>query len=248
MSRFGDGEFALIEGNDLKFQKSNVRLSEELKEILKCEEDRLIVCIPDIFGNNEQYTLKAQNYWKKYLHFNRRKIYKHINHNKKYYNSLITRFYMDYNDKSSTEQRINALKGIWNGKNILIVEGEKSRLGIGNDLFANAKVVKRIICPMNDAYDSIDEIEKCVEKINDFDLILIALGPTATVLAYRLFKKGHQALDIGHIDIEYEWYLQGASEKKPVHGKYIGEIPDGDNVADVEDSIYLSQIIDKVGV
>ena len=38
--------------------------------------------------------------------------------------------------------------------------------------------------------------------------MLIALGPTATILAYDLAEKGVQALDVGHIDIEYEWFLR----------------------------------------
>jgi hypothetical protein len=43
-------------------------------------------------------------------------------------------------------------------------------------------------------------------KLSDKNiLILISLGPTATVLAYDLAKLGYWAIDIGHIDNEYEW-------------------------------------------
>ena len=45
-------------------------------------------------------------------------------------------------------------------------------------------------------------------------MIIIALGPTATVLAYDLAKEGYQALDMGHFDIEYEWYLRNATKKQ----------------------------------
>ena len=47
-------------------------------------------------------------------------------------------------------------------------------------------------------------------------LILIALGPTATILAYDLYKLGYRAIDIGHIDIEYEWFLRKANTKIPI--------------------------------
>ena len=50
-------------------------------------------------------------------------------------------------------------------------------------------------------------------------LILIALGPTATVLSYDLNKLGYQAIDIGHADIEYEWYLRKAKKKIPIKNK-----------------------------
>ena len=44
-------------------------------------------------------------------------------------------------------------------------------------------------------------------------LVLLALGPTATVLAARLVKVGVQALDVGHIDVEDMWYLMGGEDK-----------------------------------
>ena len=37
-------------------------------------------------------------------------------------------------------------------------------------------------------------------------LILLMLGPTAKVLGFQLSREGYQAIDIGHIDSEYEWY------------------------------------------
>ena len=52
-------------------------------------------------------------------------------------------------------------------------------------------------------------------------LILVALGQTATVLSYDLAKLGYWAIDIGHVDIEYEWFLRGAKDKLPVAGKYV---------------------------
>lgn len=45
-------------------------------------------------------------------------------------------------------------------------------------------------------------------------LILLSYGMTATVLAYDLAKLGYWAVDLGHLDLEYEWYLHGAEENK----------------------------------
>jgi hypothetical protein len=45
-------------------------------------------------------------------------------------------------------------------------------------------------------------------------LILIALGPTATVLAYDLAKKGYQAIDIGHLPSCYEVVKNGNMPSK----------------------------------
>ena len=243
ISRFGDGEFALIFGRNLKFQQYSTTIRDELKRILRSKESNLLIGIPDIFGNNLLYTSSARNYWDKYLHSNRNRIYKVLNLKKQYYDSLMTRFYMDYADKAGANEKIILLKKIWDGRKVLIVEGKKSRLGMGNDLFCNADSIERLICPSENAYEKIDIIQSLIEmKKDDTDLVLIALGPTATCLSHRLFKKGIQAVDIGHIDIEYEWFLDGASKKKPVSGKYIGEIPDGDLVGDKTDDLYRQQI------
>ena len=244
MARFGDGEFSLIQGNDLKFQKYDRRLANELHEILIEKKSKLMVCIPDVFEGLDQYTERARLYWSKYLHSNRFRIYKMLDMNRVYYDTQITRFYIDYTNKDKSIDKIVRLKDIWHKKEILLVEGAKSRLGMNNDLFAGANRVRRIICPAVNAYDRIDEIESAVIKSAENDeLILLALGPTATVLASRLCSRGYQALDIGNIDIEYEWFLEGAKEKKPVPNKYIGEMPGGDCVSDDLTDLYKSQII-----
>ena len=46
---------------------------------------------------------------------------------------------MRYKDKTKKVKLFNLLKKIWEGQEIVFIEGEKTRLGIGNDLFENAK-------------------------------------------------------------------------------------------------------------
>lgn len=78
-------------------------------------------------------------------------------------------------------------------------------------------------------------------------MVILALGPTATVLASALADCGVQALDIGHIDIEYEWFLKGTKTRVAVSGKYTNEVFKGNEVEDCKDSRYLSQIIERIG-
>lgn len=249
MSRFGDGEFSLIRGTNLKFQQHDDALAEELGRILQlsaAERKDFLVCIPNVFGSLDQYADKAAGYWRRYLHKNRKNIYNLLRFDVKYFDALITRFYVDYADKSQMDEKVHLLRKIWQDKRLLIVEGEKSRLGMGNDLFSNASSIRRIVCPSANAYSRIDAIEHAVADVRDFDMVLIALGPTASVLAYRLHKKGVHALDIGHIDIEYEWYRKGVLEKEPIQHKYIGEMPGGDIVDDITDENYDLQIIRRI--
>ena len=83
-------------------------------------------------------------------------------------------------------------------------------------------------------------VELFIFSINS--LIIIALGPTATVLAYDLAKEGYQALDMGHFDIEYEWYLRNATKKEKISNKYTNEVSGGNDTENVQDKDYINQI------
>ena len=111
----------------------------------------------------------------------------------------------------------------------------------------DAKSVKRILCPAQNAYLSKSRIIEAIVSLHTDELVLLALGPTATILAYELTTMGIQALDIGHLDIEYEWFLSGANSKKAVPGKYVNEVPKGrDCTSECFDEVYLSQIVERI--
>jgi len=246
ISRFGDGEFNLMNGENILFQSYSRELSLRLREIVKSNHEKHEVFIPNIFKSVNWCTDKSRNYWTRYLNLNRYKIYKLLEMKKKYYDSLVTRLYIDYADKSKAGNRFETFKRLWKNKEVLIVEGEKSRLGVGNDLFHNTKSIKRILCPTMDAYAKYDQILAAVKKHGNSKLILIALGPTATVLAYDLAIAGYHAIDIGHIDIEYEWFLNKAIDKEPVKNKYVAEVPNGNKVREINNKNYESETILKI--
>ena len=77
------------------------------------------------------------------------------------------------------------------------------------------------------------------------ELVIMACGPTATVLASDLSKNNVQALDLGHIDIQYEWFLHG-NDFKPVPGKYTNESHVKLIKTDFINENYSSQIIAEV--
>jgi glycosyltransferase family protein len=242
VSRYGDGEFNIMTGKSQFFQEYDNGLRLRLIEIIRSQGKNHIVCIPDVFDNLNRFTDDSKKYWIGYLSFNRNKIYWKLDMKKEYYDAMVTRLYMDYKDKRKAEERFLKFRMLWDGKEVVLVEGEKSRLGTGNDLLNNASSIKRIICPSVNAFEKYDEILAAVKKHDKSKLILIALGPTATVLAYDLSLKGYQALDIGNVDIEYEWFLKKAVEKFPVKNKYIGEVPNGTKVGEIHDHKYKSEI------
>lgn len=246
VSRFGDGELKLMTGKSILFQNENGHLANRLKEVISNNEIKHIVCLPDIFNKLDIYSDEPRNYWRLHIAKTRLTWYKVLNRDKQYYNAFISRCYYMYKDKSKSEEWFKKIKLLWNDRDIVIVEGEKSRLGIGNDLFENANSIERILCPAKNAFSKYNEILEQVNKVDKNKLILLAIGPTATVLSYDLCKAGYQAIDIGHIDIEYEWFLMGASKKEKVKNKFIGEAPGGTDVGECEDLDYKNQIISKV--
>lgn len=243
VSRFGDGELKLVAGKSISFQKHSSLLETRLKEVLVSNNEGHIVCIPDIFSDNSQYTESYAEYWKSHLKRFRFKWYKNLNMKQEYFNSFISRFYLCYQDRQKSERFFKKIKKIWNERDVVIIEGEFSRLGVGNDLFENTKSVKRILAPKKDAFSSYNEIVKFVTNMDKDILILIALGPTATVLSLDLHNEGFQAVDIGHIDVEYEWYLKGAKEKLAIKNKFVNEVNAGKFEEEFIESEYYDQII-----
>ena len=60
-------------------------------------------------------------------------------------------------------------------------------------------------------------------------MVLISLGPTASVLTCDLSKYGYQAVDFGHSDIMYELYLRNATKMIQIPHKFVNEYNFGRN-------------------
>lgn len=247
--RYGDGEFYTIIGqlDSITYynQILDKTLQDKLRLILTQRNPKILTCIWDLWGSLENFDEATQKGCVNTLFNVRDGVYKYIDFNLTYGNAFISRPYMCLKDKSKASEYFNLLKQIWNNKNIIIVEGEGSRLGVGNDLFDNAASIQRIICPAENAYSKYNTIfQKCLQ-IDRNKLILIALGMTATVLAYELAELGYQAIDIGHIDIEYEWYLKGVSKNIDIIGKYVNDI--GKHYFEpIQDDSYTNSIIERI--
>ncbi len=73
------------------------------------------------------------------------------------------------------------------------------------------------------------------------------MGPTASILASQMCDLGYQIIDIGHIDIEYSWYLNHSILRDEVPGKYVNESGKKE-CSDVYDNNkeYLTSILVKI--
>ena len=250
LCRFGDGEFAVIAGeNRQKFQRADKRLAERLMEVLYSEREDVLLAIIDMYGDLSKYNDECRYNIRAYLSEKvRKEHYDLLDMNRIYYDANLTRPYASYLDNNTDEpaKRFAHLKKIWDNRKLLIIEGEKTRMGIGNDLLENATDIIRILGPAEHAFDRYDDILAEALKQDKDRLVLIALGATATVLAYDLACAGFQALDIGHVDIEYEWMLAGTGKKTEVKYKYNNEVAGGNIVEDIRDANYEKQIIARI--
>lgn len=247
LARFGDGEFHLIWGIDLPFQKYNDEIKKDLSEILIKDEEKIIIGIPDVFDGVGEYREKSATFWKEFIGQHYFEIINLIKVGTVYGNANCTRFFSGY-EKADYDEIIRLYRKIFFDRDIVCIEGQKTRMGVGNDLFDGAKSFRRILVPAEDAYSIKNDILKWIDEnhgvFNDDTLFILAVGPTATVLAYEICKMGYQALDLGHLDIQYEYYLAGSTEKVKVAGKYVNETKGGNIVSDdIVDEKYLSQII-----
>ena len=224
LARFGDGEIMWIymKSKGDFGQENSVLLSSRLREVLDSENEKILIGIPDFFGEMPYYDKKHRESRNVHLARDGQKWMPLIKENKKYADSLITRVYYGHTDNNYIRV-FQQWKTVWENKRIVIIEGSQTRFGVGNDLLCNCSSIKRIIAPSENAFSMYDSILREAMNCSEVDLFLIALGPTATVLAYDLGSAGKQAIDIGHLDIEYEWYKRGTRKKEPVAGKYVNE-------------------------
>ena len=143
-----------------------------------------------------------------------------------------------------------ALK-ILNKENLVIITGNP---GTGKSILSKMLIlnyIKKGYKVKISNTNNISKIKQSLSSKEEKQLILLALGPTATILAYDLAKEGYQAVDIGHMDIEYEWYLRKADRKIDIENKAVNEVS---GVVDKEikdrelKAIYESQIIDRISL
>ena len=186
LCRFGDGEFGFIlKQNRLWYQKYDNKMAQKLENILKSDNEKILIAIADNYGSLDKYNDRAADEIRQYM----------------------------------TKEKRQEHMGL---------------LDLSREYY--------------DAYSVYDKIlNKVIESASSDDLILITLGPTATILAYDLAMKGYQAIDLGQIDNEYEWFMRHATERIIIEGKSVSEltwyrIPE----TQIYDDKYAMQIIAQV--
>lgn len=207
LARFGDGELGAMmrPGYDLYLQRSSPQLRAELRGIWTLQDldpATLLLGFPLPF-TGAYWTGVWGSLWPELRLITRDDV--------RYGNSHVTRpvYFRRLGGRG-----VDLWRAVWAERSVCVVTGTGSRFDLIPELFGSAASVVLETAPPVDAYAQVDALERRLLAI-PVDLVLLALGPTATVLAARLARRGRRALDIGHIVNSYKTVFHGAD--RPEH-------------------------------
>ena len=222
--RLGDGEVKLINGKSLDFQRYDRALAEKLLQILKDEAADCYVGIPRYYWYiRDDIERNANPYHKRYYTFQippiRKFFAEHCNKSKTYIDACLGG-YMSNKSFAFCEERFKKLKTLFQDKKLLIVAGETVFNNITYDFFDNVAHKEILHAPRINAWSQFDLIMKKILAYPKDFLIVLILGPTATVLAYELSKLGYTAYDVGHIAKDYDAFMKKADRSAGAIAKF----------------------------
>lgn len=245
--RYGDGEFEIMAGKERAvFQNYDQRLAERLVEVISSKNEKLLIGIANNYGNLDTYTADTADGIRLYMSEKVRNYHMSVlEKDRVYYDAYMFKSYFPYKNREDTWKRVALVKRIWEERDIVIIEGKQTRTGYRNDLFDNVKSLRRILCPMKNVFDKYNEVLNAALKIERDCLILVVLGPVSNLLVFDLMKRGYQAVDIGQIDMDYEWYLMGAEKRVHIPDRYVSQLPPAE-IEEATDIDYLNQVIEYI--
>jgi Glycosyltransferase GT-D fold len=195
LTRFGDGEFRLAMGGARNIsQVAHPRLKQELADILVTRQHFCLIAIPDMNPASPKWW-----FWGKY----KNKYPRMLDDKITYYSQFITR--PDSAPAIDTPEFYDRLDLLWRDQEVVLVRGSERSLVEGRVPLSSAKVVHTVLCARRDAYQEIDRVESEVLALG-IRRVLLCAGAMATVLTYRLAKRGLHAIDLGHIGYLWRYY------------------------------------------
>lgn len=196
IARFGDGEFNMCIGRHKSFQKQDTQLVTQLKSILKSKPENLLIGINTISSTSDLTVI-----WKKFVIRRGNRVLDLLDRTRTYDSSTITTVFPT--DPIEFNNHVSLLKQIWDNRKVLFVVGRNSRFFFEEELFHNIAHHEFVYGPPKNAFDHYEELLDQVLSYDKDWLIMIALGPTATIMAADLCTKGYQAIDLGQTPSKY---------------------------------------------
>lgn len=206
IARIGDGEFEIIAGNSIPFQNRSLALQARLIEILSSRSESCLIGLqPYELVRPEKITRFADfSYADSCFAQISETIIRKTSPGYPFANALISRL------PAFREVGLDRIRRLWHERDVVLVSGLGSAFQCDPRLFNNTRSTERVFGMSENAFSNYGELlGRCMRMDRD-KLFLIALGPTATVLAFDLSVAGFQAIDVGHLSNCYHEYLDEA--------------------------------------
>lgn len=213
--RFGDGEFTLMLGGSIGFQKYDPKLALALWEIFCEQDDHMYIGVPYQqfempYAFNDcvrEFYFTSGTWVRKFLdrHLpNNREVYIDTGFNQ-VYQTYQTMNFFDYYEQ---------LKKLFKDKKITVIAGEGILDQLDADVFEYAADAEYVSGPKTNAFDVYGQVLEKALKIDKDRLVCVILGPCSKVLVRDLTKAGYLAWDIGHLAKDYNSYIKRAGRNK----------------------------------
>lgn len=183
ISRYGDGEFKMMEGNGYRRETAKPDLTMALNWAFRANVPQCLKAIPtmDVCGPKYQHWLRSE-----------RRFCRHLDPNTQYVSAFISR--PDSAPWINTIEFAKAYQKLWLGRRVAVLcekDGSAYRaVRIGS------KQVTHVRCPTHEAFQHIDDFEATILDTGA-DVAILSCGATASILAVRLAQRGMQAIDFG---------------------------------------------------
>jgi hypothetical protein len=191
LARFGDGEIKLaVLAQPSPGQIYVPTLARRLAEVATSKSDSLVVAIPRIFDGMPAAKVDS---WKRWTERERTVLWRK---GRVYGSAFVSR--PDFSGAPFEPDYWRLMRSIWDGRPALLVRGSAKR----PELFDNVASLELLIGPPSNAWCQFGNLlAACLlwagQPKNAGGIVLMQLGPTATVLAHDLALEGVQALDLG---------------------------------------------------
>lgn len=184
ISRFGDGEFKMIDGAGYVREPPNKKLANELRNILRKPPETLLRAIPTMDPAGAKFAT-----WKKH-----KERFSGLLRGSKgvFYSAFISR--PDSAQWIRTREFAEEFVKVWKDKKVAVLcEADSKALTL---VMRTARTYGHMLCPSHKAFQHIDFYEQVLAGLRA-DVVLLSCGMTATCLAARLARRGIQAIDFG---------------------------------------------------
>lgn len=208
--RYGDGEIEIMLGGAAGTQSYDPDLARLLREALADASIDAYIGIGydyfcfDIWNNtefsNRFYLEKGDKYREFYI--------QNCNEQITYIDTGFSQRYFNLN-KEELENWFNKLKSLFKKKRITLFMGEAAYNNLDYYVFEDAEAIEFIPCKSKDAFLDYDKILTLARSRPKNEIICLAIGATAKVVAYTLTKEGYLCYDIGHMPKDYDSYRKG---------------------------------------